>query len=78
MPKLDGWETTRQLRAWTSDPSALRRQAARIPVIALTAAALPEERARCIAAGMNDFLSKPVKLADLQRTLRPFATVRTA
>jgi CheY-like chemotaxis protein len=73
MPKLDGWETTRRIRSWAGEPDALRRTASLLPIIALTAAALPEEQARCTAAGMNQFLSKPVKLADLHRLLRPFA-----
>ncbi len=74
MPNLDGWETTRRLRGWATETgldesAALRRQASALPVIALTAAALPEERARCLEAGMNDFLAKPVKLAELHRRL---------
>lgn len=74
MPNLDGWEATRKIRAARNDPEAsdLRRQVAELPIVALTAAALPEERARCLEAGMNDFLTKPVKLADLQRALQPF------
>ncbi|HWL16683.1 MAG TPA: ATP-binding protein [Opitutus sp.] len=73
MPNLDGWETTRRLRAWSEDPLPHRRAAARIPVLALTAAALPEERLRCLAAGMNDFVAKPVKLAELHAALARFA-----
>jgi signal transduction histidine kinase/CheY-like chemotaxis protein len=65
MPKLDGWETTRRLRRWSLAPEPERRAAAALPIVALTAAALPEERARCAAAGMNGFVSKPVKLAEL-------------
>ncbi len=59
MPELDGFETTRRLRA--------RGQA--VPVIALTASALDGDRARCVAAGMNDFLAKPVRLEELERML---------
>ncbi len=73
MPELDGWETTRQLRAWASDTQPLRRAASQLPIVALTAAALPEERQSCIEAGMNDFLAKPVKLAELQRLLSRYA-----
>jgi CheY-like chemotaxis protein len=73
MPNLDGWETTRRLRAWSADPSELRRRTAKTPVIALTAAALPEERRRCLDAGMDDFLSKPVRLSELERLLRRIA-----
>jgi signal transduction histidine kinase/CheY-like chemotaxis protein len=73
MPNLDGWETTRRLRTWSADPSELRRRTARTPVVALTAAALPEERQRCLDAGMDDFLSKPVRLSELERLLRRIA-----
>jgi signal transduction histidine kinase/CheY-like chemotaxis protein len=70
MPVLDGWETARRLRAWSADAEPARRQAAALPIIALTAAALPEERARCLAAGMNGFLAKPLKVAELEHALR--------
>jgi signal transduction histidine kinase/CheY-like chemotaxis protein len=73
MPNLDGWEATRRLRAWAGDSDPVRRRAAETPVVALTAAALPEERQRCLDAGMNEFLSKPVKLAELQGVLARFA-----
>ncbi len=72
MPSLDGWEATRRLRGWAGDERAtpLQQQAANLPVIALTAAVLPEERKRCQEAGMNAFLAKPVKLADLREVLK--------
>jgi signal transduction histidine kinase len=76
MPVLDGWAATRKIRGWATDPLAVRQAASTLPIIALTAAALPEERARCLAAGMNDFLAKPMKLAELERALRGVA-VRT-
>ena len=74
MPNLDGWEATRSIRGARDDPAAsdLRIRAAALPIIALTAAALPEERTRCLEAGMDDFLTKPVKLAALQGALQPF------
>jgi signal transduction histidine kinase/CheY-like chemotaxis protein len=80
MPKLDGWETTRRIRGWSGDEHPNRQRAATLPIIALTAAALPEERKRCLDAGMNDFLAKPIKLAELHRALLPFlpATGRAA
>ena len=69
MPKLDGWETTRRIRAWADDAEPALRHAATLPIIALTAAALPEERRRCLEAGMDRFLSKPVRLAELSAML---------
>jgi CheY-like chemotaxis protein len=62
MPGLSGLETTRRIRAGDS----LNRQT---PIIALTANAFPEDREQCFAAGMNDFLAKPVVLEDLQRAV---------
>ena len=77
MPRLDGWQATMRIRAWGSDGNAteIQRKASSLPVIALTAAALPEERLRCLEAGMTDFLSKPAKLADIEGVLRPFVRV---
>ncbi|MBC8039636.1 MAG: response regulator [Opitutaceae bacterium] len=74
MPNLDGWETTRRVRAWATAPEAteLQKVIAQRPIIALTAAALPEERQRCLDAGMSDFVSKPVKLGELHQALKVF------
>ena len=74
MPVMDGYEAARALR---SDP-----QLRDLPIIALTANALSSDRERCFAAGMNAYLSKPVDLAELMRTLtqwiKPTASVPQA
>jgi signal transduction histidine kinase/CheY-like chemotaxis protein len=64
MPEMDGLEATRQLR---SGASGVRNPA--IPVIALTANAMDGDREQCLVAGMDDFLSKPVKLEALRQAI---------
>ncbi len=75
MPNLDGWATTRRIRAG-AESGEVREGVARLPIIALTAAALPEERQRCREAGMTGFVAKPVRMAELEQALRPFARCR--
>jgi CheY-like chemotaxis protein len=64
MPELDGLEATRQLRAGAAgvrDPDVV--------VIALTANAMDDDRVACLAAGMNDFLPKPVSIHALRQAI---------
>jgi CheY-like chemotaxis protein len=61
MPEMDGYEATQVLR--------LSPRGASIPIIALTANALQGDKAKCLAAGMNDYLAKPFNRDLLQRTL---------
>jgi CheY-like chemotaxis protein len=60
MPELDGIETTRRLRA---------RRRAQPYIIAMTAGALAEDQAACLAVGMNEVITKPFQLAELARAL---------
>ncbi len=62
MPQMDGFEATRMVRA-SHGPIA------RVPIIAMTANALTADRAKCLEAGMDDYVSKPVKLDVLRRLL---------
>ncbi len=65
MPDMDGLACTREIRSLQK----LAASARAIPIIALTANIMEGERERCLAAGMDDFLSKPLKLQDLQSVL---------
>jgi two-component system sensor histidine kinase/response regulator len=65
MPVMDGYEATEAIRAWESDVNDNRH----IPIIALTAHALPEDRRRCLASGMDDYLSKPFGMEELRAVL---------
>lgn len=64
MPVLDGYQATAQIRQREKDRGEARR-----PIVALTADAFPEDRARCIHAGMDDFLAKPIDIQSLARVL---------
>ncbi|MDD2762477.1 MAG: ATP-binding protein [Opitutaceae bacterium] len=70
MPGIDGWETTRRIRR--------RLEGRSLPIIALTANAMAEDRAACARAGMNDFLTKPVKHDELRACLGHWLKPRSA
>jgi CheY-like chemotaxis protein len=61
MPHLDGLDATRRIRA--------DAQIAATPIIALTALAMPGDRERCLEAGVNDYLSKPVSFKKLRAAI---------
>ena len=61
MPDMDGWEAARMLKA---DP-----QTSAIPLVALTAHTLPGDRKRAMEAGCDEYLSKPINVAQLERLI---------
>ncbi|RFO98396.1 hypothetical protein DIC66_00390 [Rhodoferax lacus] len=63
MPVMDGLEATHLIRA-------LPGAGASVPIVAMTANAMESDRERCLAAGMNDYISKPIKAQELQELLQ--------
>lgn len=64
MPEMDGFDATLAIRALESPTGR------RTPIVALTANAMQGDRQACLAAGMDDYLSKPFRKGDLQRVLQ--------
>ncbi len=64
MPGMNGYEATHLLRN--------QHTFERTPIIAFTALAMPNDRERCLAAGMNDYISKPVDLKNLVKMIQKY------
>lgn len=66
MPVMDGYEATKRIRSLPEQTS--------LPIIAMTANAMPCDREKCLGVGMNDYLAKPINRADLYRVLQRWTT----
>jgi two-component system sensor histidine kinase/response regulator len=73
MPEMDGFEATVEIRRRENE---LGRTA--MPIVALTASVLQEDRDRCVSSGMDDIIGKPIQPAELARVLRRFVPQGTA
>ncbi len=72
MPEMDGLEATAQIRA------SERGRPGRTPIIAMTAHAMSTDRDRCFAAGMDDYVTKPISLREIDRVLEAIVQHRAA
>jgi len=72
---MDGYEMARRIRA--AEAVAVPKRA-RLPILALTASALEEDKAVCMAAGMDDHIAKPASLDRLRHALQPWFGTLTA
>ncbi|MEN8143117.1 MAG: response regulator, partial [Thermodesulfobacteriota bacterium] len=74
MPEMDGYEATRRIREWQDSTDETLQQKGNLPIIAMTAHAMAGARQKCLDAGMDDFLAKPVapqNLADILKKWLP-------
>lgn len=69
MPEMDGIEATRRIRSGFADEQQPR-------IVAMTAGAMPEDRQACLTAGMNGFLTKPIRLDQLLAVLEGSERIR--
>jgi len=75
MPTLDGFEATRRIREFEQESGTADEP---LPIVALTAHAMPEDRLECERAGMDDYLSKPFSYADLRDTVLRWSPAKSA
>ena len=69
MPEMDGIEATRRIRA-------RERRGERIPIIGITAGAMPGDREKCLAAGMDDYIAKPIDPRELLEKVAKWGQIR--
>src|SRR6185369_12079691 len=76
MPEMDGYEATRAIRQREAAVAAPHPVTpVRLPIIAMTANAMQGDREKCLAAGMDDYISKPINPVELQATLERWTSM---
>jgi two-component system, sensor histidine kinase and response regulator len=72
MPEMDGFQATAKIR------DAERAKGTHVPIIAMTAHAMSGDRERCLEAGMDDYVTKPISFKEVDRILQQVAQARAA
>jgi two-component system sensor histidine kinase/response regulator len=72
MPEMDGFEATAAIR------QAEQKTGTHIPIVAMTAHAMSGDRERCLDGGMDDYLTKPIAIKEVDRVLQQLAQARAA
>ncbi|HEX3797181.1 MAG TPA: response regulator [Verrucomicrobiae bacterium] len=78
MPEMDGLEATRQIRLRQKDPAAEGHFKSNIAIVAMTANAMQGDREKCLAAGMDDYVAKPVRPDDIRLVVERWGSRVTA
>jgi len=78
MPEMGGLEATQSIRARQKDSGTHPNYGGRIIIVAMTAHAMQSDREKCLAAGMDDYLSKPVRPADVRNIIEKWAAATPA
>ncbi|OIR03975.1 signal transduction histidine-protein kinase BarA [mine drainage metagenome] len=78
MPEMDGFEATRLIRARERDSGSACPWSAPVYIIALTASAMQGDREKCLAVGMNDYVTKPIRMRELQAALERWCAATAA
>ena len=73
MPEMDGLEATRAIRERQKKPAAHPNYQSRIVIVAMTAHAMQSDREKCLAAGMDDYLAKPIRPEDIRDIIERWA-----
>ena len=80
MPEMDGYEATRRIRAIEAErhSASMDKQAHKIPIVAMTANVFREDVEKCLAAGMNDHVGKPLDIKEVMEKLKRYLCPLTA
>jgi CheY-like chemotaxis protein len=77
MPEMDGMEATKAIRERQNDPGNYPHYKSNIIIVAMTANAMTGDREKCIAGGMDDYLSKPVRPEDVRKVIERWGATAT-